>query len=102
MNKLKSLKDKAIKKIKKDTKKEDFKISVKLINLTVKQSEGSDAFGDLMYRLEWKRGPDVFASRLIDIKAGADKPEKPVIEEFSKISSFHTKEMDQEISKINT
>jgi hypothetical protein len=44
-----------------------------------------------MYRLEWKRGPDVYASRLIDIKAGAQQPDKPITEEFSKISSFHTK-----------
>ena len=54
---------------------------------------------DLMYRLEWKRGPDTYASKLIDIKAGSEDTEKAITEEFSKISSFHTKEIDREISE---
>jgi hypothetical protein len=51
-----------------------------------------------MYRLEWKRGPDTYASKLIDIRAGSEETENPITEEFTKVSTFNTKELDKEIS----
>ena len=95
MNKIKSLAQKGVDKLKQNDKKVEFKIDLKLVRLNVKPTE---QLTDLMYRLEWKRGPDSFSSRLIDIKAGSEVTEKDITEEFSKISSFHTLEKDKEIS----
>jgi hypothetical protein len=95
MNSLKSLANKGIGKLKKNSKKVDYKIELKIVKLTMKPTV---PLPDLMYRLEWKRGPDTYASRLIDFKAGNENPENDITEAFSKISSFHTKEMDKEIS----
>ena len=109
MNKLKSFTNKAtdlaakgvnkaakgIDKLKKEkTLKVDFKIQVKIVKLTV---TSSTTLPDLMYRLEWKRGPDTFTSRLIDIKSGSENT-NDITDTFSKVSSFHTKELDKEIS----
>ena len=103
MNKLKNLADKGkdlaskgVNKLKKEkTLKEDYRINVKLVKLTIKPTA---QLPDLMYRLEWKRGPDTYASKLIDIRAGSEETEKEITEEFMKVSSFHTKELDKEIS----
>jgi len=96
MNSLKNFANKGMKKIKKNTKKADYLIEVKLVKLTVKPTA---QLPDLMYRLEWKRGPDTYASKLIDIKAGNENPENDISESFSKLSSFHTLDKDSEISE---
>ena len=103
MNKLKNLADKGknlaskgINKLKKDnTLKVDFNIGVKLVKLTVKPEA---TLPDLMYRLDWKRGPDTYSSKLIDIKSGSENTTKEMNDTFQKLSTFHTKEMDKEIS----
>lgn len=95
MNKLKDLADKGknladkqIKKLTEKDKKANFKIEVVLKKLTIKKG---DSLPDLMYRLEWKRGPETASSRLIDIKAGTDFPAADITESFSRVSGFHTK-----------
>jgi len=75
--------------------KSDLRIGVKIVKLTVKPTA---QLPDLMYRLDWKRGPDTFSSKLIDIKAGSEDTDKELTESFSKVSSFHTAELGKEIS----